>query len=197
MNTTTEEQTKTKSFAEVELEILLKQTPDALIKDFTPEILAICKAFEKSGQSGSSAPYVAGALANTINNLCLHQAISPMVGDDAEFIEVGTDKEGKKIFQNTRCSAIFKEEGGNAYYLNAVIFKDQNKNTWTGVAKTKEGKEVFSRQFVKSFPFEPLKFFIDVEEIKSENGNDFILVDDKQLDGVFNYYNEFTAPEEK
>jgi len=57
------------------------------------------------------------------------------------------------------------------------------------VAKTKEGKEILSRQYIKSFPFEPKTFYIDVIEKEISKGNwEFIIKDEEQLKEVWNYY---------
>ena len=65
--------TNTQSHAKRELDILIKTTPDAIIRHFIPEILALCEVFGNSGQSGGSAPYTAGALTDAIKKLCLQQ----------------------------------------------------------------------------------------------------------------------------
>jgi hypothetical protein len=52
--------TNTQSHAKRELEILFKTTPDAIIREFETEILALCEKFGQSGQSGGSAPFTAG-----------------------------------------------------------------------------------------------------------------------------------------
>ena len=74
-----------KTFAERELEILEQAVPDALILPFKKQIISLCKAFSKSGQSGGSAPYVAGALSKAIENLMLHKPISPITGEEVEW----------------------------------------------------------------------------------------------------------------
>lgn len=53
--------TKLQQHAKRELELLAKTVPDALATPFTTEILTLCEAFAKSGQSGGSAPYAARA----------------------------------------------------------------------------------------------------------------------------------------
>ena len=57
--------------AEKELDILIKTTIDAIIRDFIPEILALCEKFGESGQSGGSAPYTAKAISQAVEKLCL------------------------------------------------------------------------------------------------------------------------------
>jgi len=173
------EKTNTKSYAQRELDILIKTTPDAIIRHFIPEILALCDVFGSSGQSGGSAPYAAEALAGTIKKLCLQQPITPLMGEDSEWNEVSDG-----ILQNNRCSAVFKENG-KAYYLDAISWKTQKGTTWHGA--TKEG--IVSRQFIKAFPFKPKTFIIDVieKEISKDNW-EFEIKDKKQLKKVAEYY---------
>ena len=76
---------KTQSHAERELDILEKNVPDAIINPFRKELIAICKKFGKSGQSGGSAPYVASALSQAVEHLCMQQTICPIMGTDDEW----------------------------------------------------------------------------------------------------------------
>jgi hypothetical protein len=55
-----------------------------------------------------------------------------------------------------------------------------------GTAKTSSGKTITSSQTIKSFPFIPKTFYIDV--INTENG--FCIKNEKQLEKVFEYYDE-------
>ena len=170
---------KTQSYAQRELDILIKTTPNAIIRHFTSEILALCEAVVNSGQSGGSAPYTAGALAEAVKKLCLQQPIAPLVGEDSEWNDVSND-----VFQNNRCSAVFKEKG-RAYYLDAISWKTQKDTTWSGT--TKEG--ITSRQFIKSFPFKPKTFVIDIFQKEISEGNwEFSIKDREQLKEVAEYY---------
>lgn len=174
-----------KSYAESELELLFKTESDTSIREFVPEILALVNKFNKSGQSGGSAPYVAGSLSHVIKNLCLQEPICPITGLDDEWMEF-TDGE----YQNNRCSALFKKgKEGSPYYLDAIVWEDQEGIGWNGSALLKNGDELLSRQFIKSFPFEPKTFYIDVisKEVKKDDW-EFYIKDEKQLDEVFDYY---------
>ena len=176
--------TNTQSYAQRELDILIKTTPDAIIRHFVPEILALYEAFGKSGQSGGSAPYTAGALADAIKKLCLQRPIAPITSEDSEWNDISDMDNG--TFQNNRCSAIFKDKKtGKAYYLDAISWKTQKGSTWHGT--TKEG--ITSRQFIKSFPFKPKTFVIDVIETEVGKGDwEFTIKNISDLDEVSAYY---------
>ena len=187
----------TKSHAQRELDILIKTTPDAVIRDFVPEILALCEAFGNSGQSGGSAPYVASALSHAIKKLCLHQTIAPLTGEDDEWMEVSDS-----CFQNKRQGDVFKNKDGESYYLDAIVWQGQD--DYDSFVGGVEG--IRSRQFIKNFPFTPKTFRIDVireEYDKEKHGNTgyvicgsgnyvYTIKDKSQLKEVFDYYKKLT-----
>jgi hypothetical protein len=208
--------TNTKSFAVTELSILSKSFTDPenrpVVEEFTKEILALCEAFGKSGQSGGSAGYVATALSQAIKSLLLQEPICPITGINDEWSNVTQyDANKETLYQNKRCSALFKDDKG-CWYLDAIVWKDQKGSCWGGSAilkvplsdlsvyveggpkwmVDKEGMVEFTvqaRQFIKEFPFTPKTFYIDVisKEVKSDDWN-FYIKDPKQLEKVWKYY---------
>jgi len=184
--------TKQKTHAERELEILLKTTPDAIIRHFIPEIIAICEAFGRSGQSGASAPYTASALSQAIKKLCLFEPIAPLTGEDDEWMDVSGVTMTSALLQNKREGGVFKDmnkEDSGAYYLDAIVWKTPNGHTWTGTAELPDGTEIRSRQYIKSFPFTPKTFVIHVNEEEVTPGNwRFEVFDQEELAEVFEYY---------
>lgn len=194
--------TNTQSHAKKELDILIKTTPDAIIKDFIPEILAICEAFGKSGQSGGSAPYTASALSDAIKKLCLQKPICPITGIDEEWISCSAMGDTDDTYQNNRSSNIFKKgKDGRPYFLDAIVWQGEDDyDTFTGTING-----ITSRQYIKSFPFEPKTFYIDVVRDINVDGipeKDIIetglgryiykLKDENQLKEVFDYYDKFS-----
>jgi hypothetical protein len=160
------------SHAKTELDILVKsfkeKSDSPLVEPFIPEMLALIDKFGKSGQSGGSAPYVGAAICNTLKVLMQHKPICPITGMDEEWVDVSEYNDGKPLFQNKRCSAIFKGgKNGRAYYLDAIVWQAEKDNTFTGMAIDEENKKVYSRQFIK-FPFEPKTFYVHV--ILQKNG---------------------------
>lgn len=121
--------TNTQSHAKRELELL---SGDSVIKEFTPEILALVEKFGKSGQSGGSAPFVASALKNAIEKLLRFETLSPVTGEDSEWVDITVIKDGESMYQNNRDSRIFKDgKNGRAYFIDAMIEKVEN-YTWYG-----------------------------------------------------------------
>ena len=200
--------TNTQQFAIQELDILEATVPDAIVTPFRNEILALCEAFGKSGQSGGSAPMTATAISQAVKSLLLQEPICDVTGHDSEWNKLDYDNEIS--YQNNRCSAVFKKADGKSYYLEAIIWKGEEKyDTFTGAVyiDDKDFELIRSRQYVR-FPFKPKSFYIDVirvpiskEEAESRNmhyiedGNNecyyTVLKDPNQLDIVFKYYDKY------
>ena len=174
--------TNTYNHAKRELDILVKSTPDAIIRDFIPEILTLCEKFGESGQSGGSAPYTATALSHAIKKLCLQEPICPITGIDEEWNDCA-QQGNEEIYQNNRCSAIFKTgKNGKPYYLDAIVWKGDTEgesgNDWDTFTGTVEG--IRSRQNIKKFPFTPKTFYIDVtKQMLPEDWNEEPFYEDK------------------
>lgn len=221
--------TNTQRHAQMELDILVKSATDPnyrpIIEEFIPEILAICEKFGLSGQSGGSAPFTATALSHAIKKLCLQEAICPIMDLPEEWVDVSAFGDGSMVgYQNSRCGCLFKDGiGRRPYYLDAIIWKGDTEgesgNDWDVFSGRVE--EYYSRQYVKSFPFEPKSFYIDVirEELPEDwdqepfiEGNDwysteefertgikvwhkykyrYLIKDRSQLERVFKYYDHY------
>lgn len=147
--------------SEVEI-IQNKLGDDYVCKDYLFEIEKIIKIFSEQGHSGSSAPFYANAIANTIRRALLFEPLSEIYGDDSEWVDVT----GDGVFQNNRLSSVFKDGvDGKPYYLDAITW--QGEDEWDTFHGTVEG--ITSRQCI-SFPFTPKKFYIDVyRELYDEN----------------------------
>jgi hypothetical protein len=191
---------KTASHAKRELDILFVTTPDALINEFADEIIALCEKFGDSGQSGGSAPYTAGAISEAVKKLCLQQTIAPLTGSDDEWNDITGINNNEPMFQNNRDSRVFKYgKDGKACFIEAIVFRGDIGGSFAGGATLPNGKEIKSSQTIKSFPFKPKTFFVDVidhrwkgteEKIPDINGDWWThsIKDEKQLDTVFEYY---------
>jgi hypothetical protein len=189
-----------KNHAEVELGILAKATPDAVILEFKDEIIALCDKFGNSGQSGGSAPYVAGAIKATIGKLLMFETIAPVTGEDWEWGEPSDYGDGP-TYQNMRDSRIFKKgKDGKPYFIEAMIKKTQSGVTWHGwFWKSKEDYltgnkdlKIAPKAYIKSFPFTPKTFYIDViEEEVAPDDWEMYMVNPEQLNEVYNYYEVF------
>ena len=190
----------TRRFAERELSILSKAATDPknrpIIEPFAEEILALVDRFGKSGQSGGSAPYTAAAISQALKKLLLQEPISPIMNLPEEWVDVTKyDDSGKCWFQNARCGALFKDGiDGRPYYLDAIVFKGDKTNAFTGNnINDRMGGVIGSRQYVRAFPFTPKTFYVDVIDQEVAKDDWIHMVKNiKQLRSVFKYYDRFT-----
>jgi len=202
------------TFEQREFNILkeIHKDPDdrPLVEEFIPEILALVKKFRKSGQSGGSAPYTAGAISNVVRKLCLQEPICPITGIKSEWNDCtsyGSEQANDEdiMYQNNRCSALFKDgKNGKPYYIDAIVFTGQLGCSFTGSATLNDGTKLSSSQYVKEFPWEPKTFYVDVietewykdketgEEIEQEGGGWWtsVIKDENQLKEIFEYYDK-------
>lgn len=186
--------TNTQSFAKQEFDILTKtwainSTPDErpVILDFQEEINALAEKFGLSGQSGGSAPFAASVIGKTITSLLLQKPISPISGFADEWVDMSEESGGELLHQNKRCSAVFQTKEGS-YFLYGIIFKSQEGGTFT--VHGGDGVEgILSNQFIKSFPFIPKSFYVDVISTEVKPGWwDHKIKDKNQLKKVYRYY---------
>lgn len=203
------------SKAEYELDRLIRNSSgDLLITEFVPEVKALVKKFAESGQSGASAPFVSAVIVDVIKKLLNHEPLGGIHNTDDEWNSLA-DFGDDESYQNNRLSSVFKDGvDGQPYYLNAIVFRNPEKDyTFTsgsvdlpGLANEAGGK-IGSAHYIKSFPFEPKTFVIDVDEKEYRKNDDGSLTpeegggwweswvkDPKQLDEVWEYYDRRHRP---
>ena len=149
-------------------------------------VMELIEVFSKQGHSGFSANRVV----SLFEKVARYKNLLPLTGEDSEWNDI-SDLDGGTL-QNNRVSSVFKEkETGRAYYIDAIVWRTQNGGYFTGSAD-----DVSSRQYIKSFPFTPKTFYVDVieEEVK-KNDWVFHIKDNEQLMPVFEYYEVLTAYE--
>jgi hypothetical protein len=107
-------------------------------------IIELLEVFSEQGHSGFSAPHCI----YLFTKLASFEPLSPLTGDDNEWVEV---REG--TFQNKRCGNVFKENG-IAYDIDAKIFRDSDGGCYTNRD---------SRMNI-TFPYTPKREYIDVKK---------------------------------
>lgn len=78
-------------------------------------ILDLIELFASQGHSGFTAPYTV----NVFKRLAMYKPLSPLTGEDSEWIEVEPG-----LYQNKRYSSVFKEKDGKVYNCDGKIFTD-------------------------------------------------------------------------
>lgn len=81
-------------------------------------VLKLLEVFSEEGHSGFSAPYAI----KLFSSLAAFEPIVPLTGEDWEWAEVSSGSSMK--YQNKRCGHVFKDEDGQAYDGNGVVFYD-------------------------------------------------------------------------
>ena len=149
-------------------------------------LLQLLSVFSEQGHSGFSASYCISAF----TKLAKFSLLAPLKEEDCTFNDDST--------QCCQLSSLFKDENG-FYYLDAIVFKEQNGSCFSGSSELADGSSVRSRQYVK-FPFTPKTFYIDVvstewagrEQSEKKDGGGWwshVVKDEGQLSEVFEYYN--------
>lgn len=128
--------------------------------------------------------------------------IAPLTGGDDEWFEVTEINDGVPMFQNNRDSRVFKDGDGKAYFIEAIVFDGNIGGRFTGNGSiTHNGENISSSQYIKSFPFTPKTFYVDVidyrwkdkdEKVADPDGDWWThsVRDEQQLKEVFEYYDK-------
>lgn len=138
------------SHAESELEAigLTENSTDEMNQSMRKHILHMVSEFAAEGHSGFSASYAAGIL----NKLFKFEPLAPLSGDDSEWNDVGAENGGDPLFQNRRCSHVFKNALG-AWDIDGKVFVEANGNAYTNSN---------SRTPI-TFPYTPKTEYINVD----------------------------------
>lgn len=107
-------------------------------------VMKLIEVFADEGHSGMSASYCIGIF----EKLARFEPLTPLTGDDDEWNEVGDG-----VFQNKRCSHVFKENGA-AYDIEGKIFREPD-----GVCFTSRDSHV-----PVTFPYVPKHEYVDVQK---------------------------------
>lgn len=132
--------------AEFELKALgMLDSGDEMNEFMCKNLLELLTTFSKQGHSGFSASYCL----NLFEKLAKFEPITPLTGEDWEWVEVA-EQDGK-LYQNKRCSHVFKDDKG-AYDIDGRVFRDAKGNCYTGKN---------SRVYI-TFPYTPKTEYVDV-----------------------------------
>lgn len=107
-------------------------------------VMKMVKVFADEDHSGLSASMAV----NIFKKVAMYEPLSPLTGDDSEWMEVGDG-----IFQNVRCSHVFKDKDG-AYDIDGKVFREPS-----GVCFTSRDSRVYIE-----FPYTPKIEYVDVPE---------------------------------
>ncbi len=133
------------AYAKSELERAGWFKPDGFYGDMMGHaVMKMIKLFADEGHSGMSASVAVG-LFKTLANW---EPLTPLTGDDDEWNEVSDG-----VFQNKRCSRVFKDGDGRAYDIQGKVFREPD-----GASYTSRDSRVYV-----TFPYTPTTEFVDVQ----------------------------------
>lgn len=118
-------------------------------------VLKLLKVFADEGHSGSSAPYAV----DLFKKLAMFEPIVPLTGEDWEWGDVSDRGDGSILYQNKRCSHVFKEGNGEAYDIDGRVFWEWYKDQETGEAFKSYYTSRDSRVPV-TFPYTPQRVYV-------------------------------------
>ena len=102
--------------AERELDIIGMKDEEGMNGMMRKHILHMIEEFAAEGHSGFSASYAIQCL----EKLLRFEPLSPLMGTDDEWVDVA-EYNGSPMWQNKRCSRVFKDETG-AYDIDGKVF---------------------------------------------------------------------------
>ncbi len=131
--------------AKAELALLRRggEEPDEMQDGIDKCVLDLIGIFAGQGHSGMSAAYVTGI----VEKLMRYEPLTPLTGADDEWTEVADG-----VFQNRRCSHVFKEANGEAYDIAGIIWREPDGGCFTN----------YESRVPVSFPYVPTREYRDV-----------------------------------
>lgn len=135
-----------KEFAKNELKNWL-ESEDEMSCLMAKNILELIDVFCEQGHSGFSAPIAI----NYFYKLAMYKPLSPLTGENDEWMEVGDG-----LYQNKRCYTVFKDKDGRAYNSEGKIFSNDNGETWY---RNRDSKVYID--FPYTVPDKPEKVFVE------------------------------------
>ena len=126
--------------------------------------------------------------------LSMFKPLMPIMCTDDEWNNISESMGGENMYQNNRCSAVFKNNDEKPYYLDAIVWKNQNGSTYTGSVFNSKNEKITSSQIIK-IPFIPKTFYVNVidYEIAKDDWESYI-EDETQLKEVWKYYEHQETP---
>ncbi len=116
-------------------------------------IMRVLEDTAKEGHSGGSIGWAISYLTEVTKKLLSFEPLAPLTGADDEWVDVSKES-GYTLFQNKRCSAVFKDDT-STYYLYGKRFVDPS-----GVTFTTKNSHVDI-----TFPYMPSTELIKVDDI--------------------------------
>lgn len=103
-----------------------RSSDDEMSRWMAHDLTEILRTFSSQGHSGFSASYAISCF----KTLARYEPLGPLTGEESEWNDIG-ERDGTTLYQNNRCSRVFKEDGV-AYDIDGVVFEEPNGCRFTG-----------------------------------------------------------------
>jgi hypothetical protein len=110
-------------------------------------VMKMIDVFADEGHSGFSA----GMAISIFEKVARYQPLSPLTGEDDEWMDIADQNDGGTLYQNKRCSHVFKDDNG-AYDIDGKVFREPS-----GACFTSRDSRV-----PVTFPYTPKREYVDV-----------------------------------
>ena len=98
---------------------------DEMQEQICKNLIQLLELFSSHQNSGTSAPYAI----DLFTKLAKYEPLVPLTGEDWEWVHVG--EQTGKLYQNKRCSHVFKDDDG-AYDIQGIVWYDWITDKETG-----------------------------------------------------------------
>lgn len=131
--------------------------------------MELMECFSRQGHSGMSASLVVGLFSDLVDG----KPLSHLKFSADEWVEVG-----ENVFQNKRCSAVFKNPerfDGKPYFIDAIVWREKGSSSFTGHVNGYTSAQPFGKT-----PY-PKTFYVEVDKDRN-------IVDHVELEKALEYY---------
>jgi len=112
-------------------------------------VLELLEVFSKQGHSGFSSSFAI----DLFTKLAKQEPLGPITGEDSEWVDVAEMGDGSPMWQNNRCSHVFKDDK-HAWDINGKVFVEPDGSSYTS-----------TDSFVDvEFPYTPTTEYVNVDE---------------------------------
>lgn len=136
------------------LDLDVESTSNDMNEWIVRDLLSLLWTFAKQGHSGMSAGYAI----SVFTKLARQEPLGPLTGEDHEWNHITDDDDGSNLWQNNRCSHVFKNDEG-AYDIDGKIFVEPNGYAFTN----------FDSRVPVTFPYTPKREYVQVPDRDEEN----------------------------
>lgn len=129
---------------------MTEDSTDGMNRAMRKHILHMMQEFAEEGHSGFSANYAIKIL----EKLLRFDPLTPLTGEDDEWVDVSDRGDGTPHYQNKRAGRVFKDGDGSAYDIDGKVFWDWYTDPETG-EKSKSYFTCKESRVAVEFPYTP------------------------------------------